>query len=240
MSTILILHGWGSCAKNWSQVKELLEGGGYKVFVPDLPGFGETPEPLQPWSVDDYVEWVNDFCEKENLLQFFLLGHSFGGGIAAKLASSFSEKVLGLILVSPAIRRRRTLKQYIFLGLAKMGNLVFTIPILFFLRPLARKILYVFAGTKDYYKLEIRKAVRLKESFKKIVKEDLTYCLPKIKIPTLIIWGEKDVVTPVKEAYSIKNKIKNAKIEIIKDSQHGLNLEKPDILAEKIIQFLEA
>ena len=43
MEKILILHGWGSCAKNWEQVKELLEKKEYKVFIPDLPGFGNNP-----------------------------------------------------------------------------------------------------------------------------------------------------------------------------------------------------
>ena len=45
MNTILILHGWGSCAKNWDKVKKLLEKRGYKVFVPDLPGFEQNPSP---------------------------------------------------------------------------------------------------------------------------------------------------------------------------------------------------
>ncbi len=239
MKTLLILHGWGSRADNWARVQELLEKEGIKVFVPDLPGFGDTPAPPKPWTIDDYVDWVRNFCEKNNLSQFFLLGHSFGGGIAVKFVNAFPEEILGLILVAPALRRRKTLKYYICLALAKMGNLVFSIPGLSFFRLLARKILYVFAGTRDYYEVEFSKTVAMKETFKNIIREDLTHCLSKIKAPTLIIWGGKDVVTPTKEAYLIKNEIKNAKLEIIKNSQHGLNLEKPEILAEKISNFIK-
>ena len=109
MENILILHGWGSQAERWSEVKELLENGGYRVYVPDLPGFGESLPPPQAWSVDDYVEWVRSFCEKENLSQIFLLGHSFGGSIAIKFVNYFPEKVQGLILVAPKLKRQKTL-----------------------------------------------------------------------------------------------------------------------------------
>lgn len=246
MSPILILHGWGSSAKNWSRVRELLESKGYKVFVPDLPGFGEALPPQKPWSVDDYVQWVKAYIDSlqtqgELVEQFFLLGHSFGGGIAVKFSCAFPERVSKFILVSPALRRRKSLKQIIFLFLAKLGKLVFTATGLILLWPLEKwikKVLYRLAGTTDYYKLDVNGMVEMKETFKKVTKEDLTYCLYKIKAPTLIVWGAKDALTPVREAYIARKEINNSKLEIIEDGEHGLNLQKPDILVEKIIKFL--
>ena len=75
MTSVLILHGWGwpISSPQWARVKELLETAGYEVFLPDLPGFGQTPSPKEPWAIDDYVEWVKNFCEKNNLSQIFLL-----------------------------------------------------------------------------------------------------------------------------------------------------------------------
>lgn len=244
MDNILILHGWGSCAKNWDRVKGILENQGYKAFVPDLPGFGENPPPSKPWSVDDYVEWIRDFCEKNNLSQFFLLGHSFGGGLAVKFINSFPEKVRGLILVAPKLRRHKILKYYIALVLAKTGKLIFSIPILSFFQPLARKVLYVLIGIPDYYILDLRldfeKAITMKGTFKKIVKEDLLFCLPKIKVPTLVIWGKKDKIIPIKDAYLMNKEIRGSKLEIIEDGRHALNLEMPEILAEKVLNFLKS
>ncbi|MBI2449991.1 MAG: alpha/beta hydrolase [Candidatus Nealsonbacteria bacterium] len=241
MNTILILHGWGSSSKNWSRVKELLENQGYKVFVPDLPGFGENSAPEKPWSVDDYTEWTRRYCDKNNLPHFFLIGHSFGGGIAVKFSCAYPEMVSKLILVSPALRRRQTVKQIIFLFLTKLGKFVFTITGLILLWPLEekiKKILYKLAGTTDYHKLDINGMLMMKETFKKITKEDLTHCLSKIKSPTLIVWGAQDVMTPIREAYIAKKEINNARLEIIEDGEHGLNLQKPEILAEKIIRFI--
>ena len=239
MDNILILHGWGSRAENWSRVKELLENQRYKVFVPDLPGFGENSPLSRAWAIDDYVEWVSDFCEKNNLSQFFLLGHSFGGGIAVKFVNSFPGKARALILVGAKIRRQKSLRYYLGLVLGKLGKLIFFIPGFSFLQPFARKVLYWLIGARDYYQLEVEKAVIMKETFKKVVEQDLVSYLSKIKVPTLIIWGEKDNVTPLKDAYLINKEIAGSKLEIIKGGRHVPNMETPEILAEKILNFIK-
>ena len=238
METILILHGWGSRAENWNRVKELLENRGYNVLAPDMPGFGKNPPPQRPWTTEDYSEWVKDFCEKQNFSQFFLLGHSFGGGLAVKFASRFPEKIKGLILVAPKIRRQKNYRYCLGLISAKLGKIIFSIPIFSFFRPLARRVLYAVIGTRDYYKLEIQKAVIMKETFKEIVGEELISYLPRIKTPTLIVWGEKDDMTPVKDAHLINKMIKGSKLEVIKKGEHALNLQFPEILAEKILNFI--
>ena len=238
MKTLLILHGWGSRAENWSRVKELLENQGYKVFVPDLPGFGENSPLSRAWTIDDYVEWVSDFCEKNNLSQFFLLGHSFGGAIAIKFIDKFPEKVQSLILVAPKIRQQKTSRYYLGLILAKLGKLIFSLPGLSFFQPLAKKMLYWAMGTRDYYKLDIEKTIIMKETFKKVVKEDVTSYLSKIKTPTLIIWGSRDKITPTKDAHLINREITSSKLEII-EGGHVPNLEMPEILAKKVLNFIK-
>lgn len=239
---ILILHGWGSSSKNWARVKEILGNQGYRVFVPDLPGFGDSLQPPTPWAVDNYVEWVKDFSEKNNLGQFFLLGHSFGGGVAVKFTGNFPEKVKKLILLAPALKREKTLKYYIFLVLAKAGKFIFSLPGLSLLQHQARKGFYTLIGRKDYYRLELGKAVRdntMKETLKKIVSEDLLSYLSKIKNKTLIIWGGKDKLTPLKEAYLIKKELNNSALEIIPNIGHAINLEAPEKLAEIVLRFLK-
>lgn len=238
METVLILHGWGSRAENWSKVKELLENRGYNVLAPDLPGFGKNPPPQQPWATDDYLEWVKDFCAKQNLSQFFLMGHSFGGGLAVKFADRFPEKLKGLILVAPKIRRQKNYRYYLGLISAKLGKIIFSLPIFSFLRPLARRVLYAVIGTRDYYKLELAKTITMKETFRNVVSEELIRCLPRIKTPALIVWGKKDDMTPIKDAHLINKMIKGSKLEVIERGEHALNLQFPEVLAQKIINFI--
>jgi pimeloyl-ACP methyl ester carboxylesterase len=237
---ILILHGWGASSKSWLKIKKVLEKEGLKVYVPDFPGFGVTPDPPKPWSVDNYTEWVRNYSEKEGLSQFFLLGHSFGGRVAVKFAVDFPEKISKLILVDSAGFGRKQSwgwRQRITIKLRKLGYFLTTLPILKIFYPIFRKIAYILAGTKDYYLI---KSPVMKETFKKIIAEDLTRYLSEIKIPTLIIWGKKDKMVPIKIAYSLKEKISNSQLEILPDIGHNPHLETPEKLAEIIIQFIKS
>jgi len=92
MKTLIILHGWQSSKEKWQKVKENIES--------DLPGFKPETQLKEPWSLDDYVDWLKDFSQTKE--KFFLMGHSFGGRVAIKFALRYPEKLYGLILVSAA------------------------------------------------------------------------------------------------------------------------------------------
>ena len=229
METILILHGWGSLAKNWQRVKEGLEDRGYKVFVPDLPGFGENPPLSQAWSIDDYVNWIKEYYEKNNFFQVFLLGHSFGGGLAARFSAEMPRGVKKLILIDSAIIRAENIKRELLAKIAKIIKVFSFLPFYKFIR----RIFYKFIAS-DYPGLE----GAMRETYLGVVKKDLSDCLSLITVPTLLIWGAKDKITPLKDAYSIKDKIFGAGLEIIPGVGHAPNLEAPEILVEKIVNFI--
>ena len=235
MSNIVILHGWGSNSLRWQRVRELLEEKGIKTLILDLPGFGITSSPSRPWNRDDYIKWIFQKIKEKNWHKFYLLGHSFGGGLSLKIAANFPEKVEKLILCAPAIIRRRCLKSYLFYWLAFLGKKVFSLPGLRSLQPYAQRLIYKLAGTRDYY---VADGV-MKETMKKLHQEGLEGFLEKVKTPVLIVWGEKDDVLPVKDAYEIKEKIKNSELEIIPKAKHSPHREVPDELAEIIINFLQ-
>jgi len=228
MAPILILHGWGSRAKNWAKVKELLEKNGIKVLVPDLPGFGDNPPLTKLWTIDDYVRWVKDFAKRSNLDHFFLLGHSFGGAISLKYALKFPGEIKKLILVDAAIIRvRRETVEW----LAK------TLKIFSFLPgyPLARKAFYKFiVGKSDYQ--DAMGATR--ETYLKAIREDLSVHLGLVSVPTVLIWGEKDDTTPLKDAFTIKDKISGAVLEAIPGVKHNPHTVSPELLVERITKNL--
>jgi len=235
--TILILHGWQSSKEKWEKVEQEVEKAGIKVIAPDLPGFKKENELERPWNLDDYVEWTRKFIRENTSGQIFLLGHSFGGRVAIKFAVKYPEKLSGLVLISAAgITSRPKAKISVFLILSKVGHLIFSLPILKFFQPLAKKFIYFLAGGKDYYSIQNQ---FMKQTFKNIISENLNDLLLKIKTTTLIIWGEKDKMTPLQDAYVMNKKIKNSKLEILKNIQHLPYLESPELLSEKITDFIQ-
>lgn len=243
---ILILHGWGSSSQAWEKPKKLLEDAGYQVFVPDLPGFGKEPAPKNPWGVSDYINFVLEGvdtipplrCERKR--KFVLVGHSFGGRVAIKLAAQYPEKIEKLILTGAAGPRFATLKEKIkvetFAFIAKIGGLAFYVFPFTVFKPLAKKVLYWWSGGKDYYHMENH---ALKETFKKVIYEDLTPYLEKIKVPTFLIWGEKDSMIPLAYAYLMHRQIKISKLKIIKEANHVFPYAQPEVFVREVLEFLK-
>ncbi len=224
---LLILHGWGSKKERWEPVAELLAEKGIKVIIPDLPGFGNSEKPSETWGLDDYCEFVQEFIGFLNLEKFYLLGHSFGGALAVKCALAFPEKIDKLFLVGAACFRRRALRKKLFYITAKVLKVFSFLP-------------YYSCARKGFYKFIVRKSDYLytegvmKDIYLKIIKEDLSEVLPQVQVPTIIIWGEKDKIKRIKEARSIKEKIKNSKLEIIPKVGHNPHSETPEKLSEII------
>ncbi len=226
--TILILHGWGSSSQKWQKIGDMLSKKGFSVIIPDFPGFGKNCDPPIPWNVDDYVNWVKEFTNNKKLENFFLLGHSFGGRVAIKFTVKYPKKVQKLILVSSAGIKPKT-SRLNFLSVAKKFK---NIPGFLVIRKIFYK--YILRKT-DYLKV---KGV-MKETFKKIIKEDLIHYFSQIKASTLIIWGDKDKLTPISDAHIINKQIKNSKLEILKNIGHAPHLKCPEKLSEIISKFLK-
>jgi pimeloyl-ACP methyl ester carboxylesterase len=225
MIPLLILHGWGSSAKNWAQVKKVLEEQGYKVFLPDLPGFGENLLLKKAWSIDDYVEWLREFCEKNNISQVFLLGHSFGGAVAAKYSFKYPENVEKLFLIASSGIRKKTFKKEL---LKKISP--------FFRRfSLIKKIFYRFFIKSDYQQT----SGLLRETYLKVINEDISAVFSQIKIPVIIIWGEKDEITPLSDAFFINQEIKNSKLEVLPGIGHRIREQAFETLISKIINHIK-
>lgn len=234
---LLILHGWGSNSGRWQRVKELLEKKGIEVLALDLPGFGIISSPSKPWGREDYIDWILQKVKEKNWEKFNLLGHSFGGGVAVKMATNFSEKIDRLILCAPAIIKRKSIKTYLFYWLAFLGRRIFSLPGLKIFYPQAQKLVYKLAGARDYYLAD----GIMKETMKKIGKEeDLEMILERIKTPTLILWGKKDDVLPLKDAYRIKEKIKRSQLRVLPGARHSPHREAPEELSKILVSFLQS
>jgi len=233
--TILILHGWNSNSERWQEVAEPIShlsaqaGKGLRVLVPDLPGFGKSTSLENAWDTNQYIDWLEGFIQEFNLKDFYLLGHSFGGALASKLAVKHAQEVDKLFLVSAACVRKKTTQKKLSARISKFIKLFSFLPLYKFFR----KAVYKFIIRRsDYTYVE----GTLKQTYLNVVAEDLSFHLPFIKVPTVIIWGQKDASTPIEDAYFINKQIKNSKLTVIPEAGHDLNRKQPDILASKILE----
>ncbi len=219
---LILLHGWKQDVSTWYGVVDELKKD-FTLWLIDLPGFGRSDIPKKVFRVSDYSEIIFQFIKKLNLKNPILLGHSVGGRIAIKLAAVHPELIDRLVLESSAgIQPKRDLIKYLIYPLVKMFH--YFIPNIFNFK---ERLRYSF-----YKKLEsdYLTAGSLKETLTNILKEDLMPDLSKIKVETLLIWGEKD---PTKEA-SLRNGklmyklIPNSRIEVLEEIGHFPHLENPE------------
>ena len=235
--SLLILHGWGGSSSSWVRVQNILAKKGYRVIVPDFPGFGKSKTPPEAWGLKEYSDFILNFIEAVGLEKFFLLGHSFGGRIAVKFTLLYADKVQKLILCDSAgIKPKTGLKTKLIFILAKIGNAIFTPKILSRFKDGARNVFYIFLRHKDYVKAD----GTMKEIIKKVLNEDLLQELPQINIKTLLIWGEIDKLVPLKYGHIFKEKIKDSEMIVLPEIGHSPNLETPKKLSEIILKFLNS
>lgn len=230
---MLILHGWKSNSERWQKTAELLAAAGIQTIVPDLPGFAKSQEPLSAWSLDAYVQWLADFCAQVPQLQdhFYLAGHSFGGALAAKFALKYPQKVNKVFLISAAcVRQMKASKKWLW-RISKIVKVFSFVPGYATFR-------------KGFYKYVLRKTDYLqvdgimKEIYLKGIAEDLSHKINFLKVPVVIIWGDKDTSTPIDQAKFINQKIHNSTLVVIPGAGHSLQMEVPELLAQKLLEHV--
>jgi len=235
-TTICILHGWSlepDLKKRWQSLINLLQKEGFQVKYLSLPGFDQPIS--KPLTLDQYQEHV--LHQIKNETSIILLGHSFGGQLATRVASSRPKNLSALILVAPSgiIDRSLTksIKRTIFILLAKVGKIVVNnLPS--FIQQKSKKLLYLLAREKDY----LNAPNYLKKTMSNILADEITDDLPKINVPTLIIWGEKDRFTPIKNATIFATGIHKAQLKTISNEKHRPYFTQPKLVASHIIHFL--
>ncbi len=232
---ILILHGWGGSSDSWKKVQEMLSRD-FKVFCPDLPGFGKSKTPCEVWGVSSYAQWVLDFMESQKLKKVALLGHSFGGRVAIKFAYYYPEKVQSLILCNSAgLKIKPSLKRRLVLCFVGFFKLIFGITFISKIKEEFKEMFYFTIANTDYGKAN----AMMKEIMKKVIQEDLFRYLSKIKARTLIIWGAKDKVVPLSHGKVFEEKIEGSQLEILPKEAHSPHLKSPEKVTDLILSFLK-
>lgn len=235
-SAIVILHGWNLYSLKYQKLIGEFKKEGFSVFAPDFPGFGQSQLPNKPYSLSDYVTFLNNYLSQKGVGKIILIGHSFGGRVGIKFASLYPEKVEKIILTGvPGFRPAMNIKIIFFKIIAKIGKLIFYKSILKIFAPIFKKILYKLIGEYDYTKT----SGVMRETFKKIINEDLTSPMSKIKSPTYLIWGSNDTITPIWIAKKMQAVIKDSKLITLTGEGHSAVYKNPELFSKTVIKLLQ-
>lgn len=219
---IIFLHGWQANGKSFLPLIPYLYKK-YKIFLPDLPGFGKSKFNSKLESSFDYAEEVVKWIKSKKIKNVYLTGHSFGGKVAAIIAQKEPQIVKRLILIAPSgIKNKK---------LSVLYKIKAIIPkrIVSILSPFLKRHL----ASRDY-----KEAGKLLPLFKNLVKEDMQKTFSGIKVPTLIIWGKDDKELNKENGKKIKKLIKNSKLKIV-EGDHFPFLKNPKKIAKLIENFIE-
>jgi pimeloyl-ACP methyl ester carboxylesterase len=220
---LLILHGWGSNSAVMQPLATRLKDI-RTCYLIDLPGFGKSPEPPEPWSVDNYADLVEEFIKKVIPTgKTDLLVHSYGARIALKLLArkEFAENIDQVIITGGAgLKPERALSFY----LKKYTAKTLKAPFLILpgrlrekgLNHLRKTALWKKLGSSDYQKL----SGVMRETFVKSVTEYLDALLPRIEHEVLLIWGKDDIATPLEQAKRFKKGLKKSALVIMENASH--------------------
>ena len=230
---VILLHGWGANIGTVEPIHRYLEKY-FTVYSLDLPGFGQSDEPLEAWDSNRYKEIISQFLDLLKIQEPILIGHSFGGKVSILLAAERNIRKL-ILIDSAGIRPKRTLSYYLRVYSYKTIKKILQLPLINFFAGNMIERYKNRAGSDDY-----RNASSvMRQILVKVVNEDLRDVLPCIKAPTLLIWGENDTATPVGDGKIMESIIPDAGLIVLKNAGHYAYLDKLNEFLIIIAEFLQ-
>jgi pimeloyl-ACP methyl ester carboxylesterase len=255
--TIVMIHGFRGTHHGLERIVRQLSD--FRIIVPDLPGFGDS-EPFKEGvhDLEQYVSFVEEFMKQTvSREKPILLGHSFGSIVASHYAAEKPKTIEKLVLINPigapALKgSKAALTQlaifYYWLGRTLPANLSN-----FWLSSQASTdiMTLIMAKTKDK---DMREYIRdqhrqhfstfsnpkvVSEAFKASVGHDVREVAPLLKVPTLLIAGEKDDVTSLEKQRQLAALVPNSKLHIIHNVGHLIHYETSDEAAAVIQEWIE-
>ena len=255
-TTLVMLHGFGASLQNWRDISSSLIKEGIKLLMVDLKGSGFSSKPNESnYSMVEHARIVQSLIEELALKKYFILGHSFGGGVALlstiqSLKSENSSVPKGIILLDAAVYKTELPFFVNYVRIPIIGNLIlnllsadyqakYTLNKIFFDKQKVTPELinrYSFFIQMDGY------SDALIQTADQIIPNNFneyTDFYKNINLKTLIIWGKQDPALPPSSGEKLSKEIKNSKFIIIDKCGHNPQEEQPIIVADYIIKFIK-
>ena len=233
-NTILILSGWGDNRDTFRYMINYFKKY-FTIYIMDYPGFGKSKFPNRDLTIDDYTNLIIDFMTINNIKNPIVIAHSFGGRISINLAGNKKVNIKKLIMIDAAgIKAKKTIKQIFKQTVYKLLKRIKYLLPKKYRKAYINYLISIF-GSSDFRSLH----ENIRKTFINIVNADLKGYLQEMDTETLLIWGERDIDTPIKDAYYMKKKIKNSGLVIIKGAHHFSYLEAPSYINTIIYEFIK-
>ncbi len=217
---VVLVHGLSGSTRWWSRnVGALSER--YRVYLVNLPGFGVGRRARPRFVLAEASSWLLAWMEAVGLERAHLVGHSMGGYLCLRLAASRPEVVRKLALVDPAgVPPGRTM----------LGHLV---PLLLAARH----------GAPSFVPVLVRDAIyagpfTLLRAARDLLAEDVREDLRRVEAPTLLVWGEKDVLIPPSVGDLMREEIPQASLLVIEGAGHNPMFDRPGEFDAALLAFL--
>lgn len=216
---IVLLHGWGHNWQTWNDLIPFLSEK-HQLLIPDLPAFGksQSPKNLKEWNSIKYALWLNELIKKvAKNKKIILIGHSFGGKIAARYASRYPKQVKKLFLVGPSgIPNKITQER----SLSLIPNWIKSI----FPQQIRYRLLKYTNASSDY----LNSSPDQQKILKNTIVENISADLKKIQSPTFLFWGDMDKDAPYENHQIFLRNIKKSELITFENTGHSPFLEKND------------
>lgn len=237
--TILLLSGWvrtNVIKEYYKNTIQVFEKNGYTVFAPDMPGFGASKNPNRPLRLYDYALFIHEYIKTHRIHPDILIGHSFGGRVIIEYLSNFSFEGTCIVMTgTPGYPSANKMKMTVSFILAKIGNGIFSLPLLSKYAEKIRAWFYFLVGARDFY----RASGVMRQTFKNIVQEPLEQKMKTIRVPTLLVWGSDDVIVPLRIAKKMKQTIQTSTLVTIPSFGHGCIVEAPVDFVKETMRFIK-
>jgi pimeloyl-ACP methyl ester carboxylesterase len=222
---VVFLHGWGADGENLRSLAPAFPK--HQCLLLDLPGFGGSQTPPGAWGVSEYAAFVRAALQKLDIEHVrAVCGHSFGGRIALELVGSGGLVPDKLILLSShGLPEPKTNKTRLTELLARLS------------RPLPkrwRRAVGARLASADY----AATSGVMRDVFKKVIVQNVKETARQITVPTLLVYGQDDEVTPVAFGQQLAQIITGAQLSIIPAAGHYVYLDQPKLVKQQIGAFL--
>jgi len=243
---IVMLHGFGSSLQTWDEWSKVLESN-YRVIRMDLAGFGLTGAAVDgDYSDEADVNRLEQFVNAMGIQEFILMGHSMGGRIAWNYASSYPARVHRLVLLAPdgypPQGQKLGDKPY---DVGPIADVIQWVLPKFLVKKSLEPAFYnsnlIPDGLVDRY-YDLLRAPSVRQSIlarmRQTVNSDPVERLKKIQAPTLLLWGQGDLMIPSRNGEDYVKAIKQANAVVFPSAGHLLQEENPQVALTHVMKFI--
>lgn len=233
---VVLVHGLGGRAEDWEKLAPYLRKAGYRVYLPDLPGFGQSEKPANfSYSVTDQAKVVVGFFDAVGLKQADLGGWSMGGWIVQLVAAKNPDRISRLMLFDSAglyVKPEWDTKLFTPVSPAeieKLDKLLMPHP----------------PHVPDFVSRDIVRVSRehswiIQRSLETMLqgRETTDALLPQLKMRVLIVWGEADEITPLSEGEKMHKLIPQSQMDVVAGCGHLAPNECAAAIGPEVVRFL--